>query len=186
MKALSYILNLVGYAQLVVCSWGMVVLGLAMTVVILIQIFFRFVIYQPVPWSEEAARYLMIWMGLLGSVLAVRMGRHIGVTAAMDRLPENWRMGGARLVDVCLFMFLGIICYQGWELAWFNSMQLSAAMEIPMTIPYLAIPVGCAMMMIDILARIFNQLRPTPLGDRTEAFLDKIYGAAGMAKVIED
>ena len=183
MKALSYILNLVGFGQLVVCAWGMVGLGLAMTMVILIQIFFRFVVYQPVPWSEEAARYLMIWMGMLGSVLAMRMGRHIGVTAVMDRLPEAWRAGGAKLVDVCLFLFLGIICYQGWELAWFNSMQLSAAMEISMTIPYLAIPIGCAMMMIDILARMLNQIRPTAPGDRTEAFLEKVYGAVEMIKL---
>ena len=134
--------------------------GIAMTVIILIQIFFRFVVYRPVPWSEEAARYLMIWMGMLGSVIALRKGRHIGVTALVDILPAKVSFAVGIFVRVSMAGLLGIIAYYGFKLAVFNYSQLSAAMEIPMMIPYMAIPVGSAMMIVDLIAELLNEFWP--------------------------
>jgi TRAP-type C4-dicarboxylate transport system permease small subunit len=143
----------------------MVVIGIAMTLIILIQIFFRFVIYRPVPWSEEAARYLMIWLGMLGSVVALRKGRHIGVTALVDALPA--RISGilSHVVRLSMIGFMGVIAWVGLGLAIFNYSELSAAMEITMTIPYMAIPVGAAMMIVDLVADLLQELFPTPAGE---------------------
>jgi TRAP-type C4-dicarboxylate transport system permease small subunit len=154
MKPLAHLLQLLASAQNRLCSWSMVVLGLVMTGTILIQIFFRFVIYRPVPWSEELARYLMVWMGMLGSVIALRQGRHIGVTFLVERLYGRQRAAVVRLVQLTLLGFLAIIGWEGWGLALFNAQQLSAAMEIPMSIPYLAIPAGAALMMVELAAQM--------------------------------
>ncbi|MBW1711802.1 MAG: TRAP transporter small permease [Deltaproteobacteria bacterium] len=168
MKSISYLINFVAGIQLRFCSWSMVVLGLAMTVIILIQIFFRFVIYRPVPWSEEAARYLMIWMGMLGSVVALRKGRHIGVTFLVDKLSGWARQAAVQVVRLTMIGFMAIIGWEGLGLAIFNAPQLSAAMEIPMTIPYLAIPVGSAMMIVDIIAEILEERFPTAKGSEAQ------------------
>ena len=138
-----------------------------MTLIILIQIFFRFVIYKSVPWSEEAARYLMIWMGMLGSVLALRKGRHIGVTALVDILPKKISFLVGLFVRVSMACFLGLIAYEGFNLAMFNYSQLSAAMEIPMMIPYLAIPVGALMMIVDLVAELLNEFWPVSPSEQT-------------------
>jgi TRAP-type C4-dicarboxylate transport system permease small subunit len=165
MKHLSHGLNRIAAAQNWFCSWSMLLLGVAMTLTILIQIFFRFVIYRPVPWSEELARYLMVWMGMLGSVIALRKGRHIGVTSLVDRL-DGWRRATVRRLVACtIIVFLGIIGWQGLNLAIFNASQLSAAMEISMTIPYAAIPVGAAMMIIELVAGIFKTAFPVDTPD---------------------
>ena len=153
--------------QIRICSWGMVITGVAMTIIILIQIFFRFVIYRPVPWSEEAARYLMIWLGMLGSVVALRKGRHIGVTALVDVLPPRVSRVLVYAVRLSMIGFLGIIGWEGVQLAIFNYPQLSAAMEITMMIPYMAIPVGAIMMIVDLVAELLYELFPTPVGERT-------------------
>ena len=138
----------------------MVLLGVVMTLTILIQIFFRFVVYRPVPWSEELARYLMVWMGMLGSVIALRKGRHIGVTFLVDRF-SGWKQSAARrFVEFTSILFLGIIGWQGLGLAIFNAPQLSAAMEISMSIPYAAIPMGVAMMIIELAAEILSDYFP--------------------------
>jgi len=167
MKSVSYFFNKVAAMQIQFCSWGMVITGIAMTIIILIQIFFRFVIYRPVPWSEEAARYLMIWLGMLGSVVALRKGRHIGVTALMDILPPRISRILAYVVRLIMIGFMGIIGWEGVRLAVFNYPQLSAAMEITMMIPYLAIPVGAIMMIVDLVAELLHELFPTPVGERT-------------------
>ncbi len=162
MKSASYLINLIASIQVRFCSWSMVVLGLAMTITILIQIFFRFVVYHPVPWSEELARYLMIWMGMLGSVIALRKGRHIGVTFLLDKLPTRAHKFIVNLVRFIIIGFMAIIGWEGLGLAIFNATQLSAAMEIPMTIPYMAIPVGATMMIIDLIAELFQEYFPSP------------------------
>ena len=161
MKSISSLINLMASAQVRFCSWCMVGLGLAMTITILTQIFFRFVIYRPVPWSEELARYLMIWMGMLGSVVALRKGRHIAVDFLVKKLPDRIQQVIVRLVRLIIIGFLAIIGWEGIGLAIFNAPQLSAAMEIPMTIPYLAIPVGATMMIVDLTADIFQEYFPT-------------------------
>lgn len=49
-----------------------VVLFLAMTITVIIQVFFRFVIQSPLRWTEELVRYLMIWLVLMASAIAMR------------------------------------------------------------------------------------------------------------------
>jgi TRAP-type C4-dicarboxylate transport system permease small subunit len=66
-------------------------------------------------------------------------------------------------VRLVIIGFLAIIGWEGLGLAVFNAPQLSAAMEIPMTIPYLAIPVGATMMIIDLIADIFQDYFPTAI-----------------------
>ncbi|MFO7737897.1 MAG: TRAP transporter small permease [Desulfatiglandaceae bacterium] len=168
MKAVSYFFNYLARAQIRFCTFFMVILGITMTLTILLQIFFRFVIYRPVPWSEEAARYLMIWMGMLGSVVALRRGRHIGVTSLVDSLPEKVSGIIVYLVRLVMIGFMAIIGWEGFGLAVFNYPQLSAAMEITMTIPYLAIPVGAVMMIVDLVAELLHEHFPTPVGERTK------------------
>ena len=166
MKAVSRLFSLIARAQMRLCSWSLVFLGIAMTGTILVQIFFRFIVYKPVPWSEEAARYLMVWMGMLGSVLALRKGRHIVVTALVERLPPAMGRVVTRLVYLVMIGFLGIIVWEGFQLAVFNISQRSAAMEISMSIPYMAIPVGAAMMVVDLAADLLDGFFPTLAGVR--------------------
>jgi TRAP-type C4-dicarboxylate transport system permease small subunit len=66
-------------------------------------------------------------------------------------------------VRLIIIGFLAIIGWEGLGLAVFNAPQLSAAMEISMTIPYLAIPVGATMMIIDLIADIFQDYFPTAI-----------------------
>ena len=144
----------------------LVVSGAVMSVIVMLQIFFRFVIYIPLPWSEELARYLMIWTGMVGSFVALREGRHIGVTLVVDRLPPKAAAGVAVFVQSATILFLAIVAKQGFALALTNLSQLSPAMRIPMFFPYLAVPVGAAMMIIELAAGILQVFYPPEPGMR--------------------
>ena len=61
----------------------------AMTVIIIIQVFLRYLFLYSLSWSEEVARYLMIWASFLGASLAVKYGFHIGVEFVVDPIPEK-------------------------------------------------------------------------------------------------
>ncbi|WP_187149296.1 TRAP transporter small permease [Desulforapulum autotrophicum] len=142
------------------CNTMLIALGLAMTLLILLQVFFRFVVYVPFPWSEECARYLMIWMGMLGSALALQKGRHIGVTMVMEKLPEKWHKAMTLFVQLATIGFLSVLFYQGIQFALFNQGQSSPALEISMLVPYLSLPVGSAMMILVIAGDILHTFFP--------------------------
>ena len=136
----------------------LVVCGAAMSVIVMLQIVFRFVIFVPLPWSEELARYLMIWTGMVGSFVALREGRHIGVTLVVDRLPPRAATWVSLFVQAATILFLAIVAQQGLALTLVNLSQLSPAMRIPMFYPYLAVPLGAALMIVELTAGILQSI----------------------------
>lgn len=123
---------------------------IVMTVVIILQVIFRFVIKGSLPWSEELARYLMVWVTFLGASIAVKRGAHVGVELLVMILPQKVRT---------VFVFLGVIISIIFCLVVFRvslviiqnqivSHQISPAMRIPMWWAYGAIPVGTFLMAV--------------------------------------
>ncbi len=160
MEKLSRVLDRASDSLSRIAERLLILLGIAMSVVVILQVFFRFVIYVPFPWSEELARYLMIWMGLVGSFVALRRGRHIGVNSLVERFPPVLRRATAIGLHLVLIAFLALIAREGVNLAFFNAAQKSPAMMIPMLYPYLAIPVGAALMIVELLAGFLKLLSP--------------------------
>lgn len=138
----------------------LVVIGTVMSIVVMLQIIFRFLIKIPFPWSEELARYLMIWMGMLGAFVALREERHIGVSLLVEKLPEAVGSKVMVMVQVATMAFLVIVARYGFSLAMFNSTQLSPAMQVSMALPYMAIPVGSSLMTLELLAGVLQELFP--------------------------
>lgn len=160
MKNIALMLNRYLLLQASFCKLILIVLGIIMTILILLQVFFRFVFYVPIPWSEECSRYLMIWTGMLGSVLALQKGRHIGVMVLMEKIPENLLRGATLFVQLVTIAFLSVLLQQGVNFTMLNMNQLSPAMELSMMVPYCSLPVGTAMMILVIVGDILDTFFP--------------------------
>jgi TRAP-type C4-dicarboxylate transport system permease small subunit len=131
------------------------VMLLIMVVAISYQIFGRYVLGRAPSWGEELARYLMVWVTMLGSAAELRKGGHITVTTLADMLgPKGLRILLA-VRDVALVATCGLLVNAGIDLATLLHRQASPAFEIPMSIPYAAQPVGFALILILVaLARL--------------------------------
>jgi TRAP-type C4-dicarboxylate transport system permease small subunit len=139
-----------------------VVIGMmgVMSVVILVQVFLRYVVKASLPWSEELARYLMVWIGMMGASLALQEGRHIEVTLLLDRVPRSVRKILTGIALLAVLTFLGLILQQGLLLTTNIWLQRSPAMDLPMVIPYAAVPLGAVLMMIQVLLAFCRLLGP--------------------------
>jgi len=166
MYRVSYWINWLSNALHEVAKWFLIVAGTTMSIIVFLQVLFRFVIYIPFPWSEESARYIMIWMGMVGSAMAMRHGRHIGVTVLIERLPARVSRFLSPFIDFSMVVFLAVMAKEGFRLAAENAAQHSPAMNLPMLVPYLAIPVGAALMIIEITASLLQEFFPTEAGSR--------------------
>jgi TRAP-type transport system small permease protein len=105
------------------------------------QVFGRYVLGKAPSWTEELTRFLLIWMTMLGSAASLRHGGHITVTFLVEMLSPYWQAVFLVIRDVFLVAVAGIFMYFGTKFAMLNGAQESAALEIPMLIPYAALPV---------------------------------------------
>jgi TRAP-type C4-dicarboxylate transport system permease small subunit len=133
-----------------------------MTLVVLAQVVFRYVFLRPLPWSEELARYLMVWIVCLASSEAYAQGSHIGVSMIIDALKPSLRKIMILIIHLAVSVLMGLLVYHGFKLSFLVRDQLSPAMEISMTWPYLAVPVGASLTLIQALVLFFKQVGAPP------------------------
>lgn len=122
-----------------------------MTTIIIIQVFLRYLFLFSLSWSEEVARYLMIWAAFLGASLALKHGLHVGVEFFIDRVSERRKKAFALAAKCSMLFFLIFFTIGGFQVAWAVRDQDSPALIFSMLYAYLSAPVGGCFMIIQLL-----------------------------------
>ena len=138
----------------------------AMAAAMVNQVFGRYVLERAPSWSEELAGFLMVWLTMLGAAAVLRGGGHISVTVLTDRLPPRLLRIALALRDTVMVATCGVLAWWGIGFARINGAQESAALEIPMTIPYAALPTGMVLIALMVLtARLAGEPVPAVPGE---------------------
>ncbi|HRZ89804.1 MAG TPA: TRAP transporter small permease, partial [Spirochaetia bacterium] len=113
---------------------------------------------RPFTWSEELARYMLVWIVYLFAVIAFRLSRHMGIDFFVLLLSDRFRGIVQGAGDVLIFGFLILVLRFGTELVGITLPQTSAALGIPMGLVYLAFPVSAGLMALELLFRLYSRL----------------------------
>ena len=141
-------------------EWLIVSLMGAATVVIFVAVVQRYASGWPIPglqdallkinmsWAQELCIYMFVWMAKFGAAYGVRTGIHVGVDVLINRLPAAWHRKAVLLGLAGGALFTGVVGTFGarfvWQMA--HTDQVSADLEIPMWVVYLAVPLGSYLM----------------------------------------
>ena len=109
------------------------------------QVITRFILKNPSNWTEELATFLMIWVGLLGSAVALNRGAHLGIDYFVGKLPEKKRLITTAFAFACTAAFsVSVLLIGGFRLVslTFTQGQVSPALKIPMGYVYLSVPIA--------------------------------------------
>lgn len=147
--------NLMNRTAEVVCC----VMVLIMTLVVATQVICRYLLGASLTWSEEASRYLLIWITFLGGSIAFKRGMHTGFDAVVRALSPQARRAARLVTLLAIVTFLVIAGLKGMQLALFNMAQRSPAMRLPMGTVYLAIPTGCLLMLVYAADQLVHLVR---------------------------
>jgi TRAP-type C4-dicarboxylate transport system permease small subunit len=128
-----------------------------------LAIIFRYGVDQPLIWTEEAQRYLMVWVAFLGSASCLANGDHMAIDLLSGLLPTWARRARQILILALTAAYCCVLVWKGIPLALGNADQLAPATGIPMTYPYLAVGIGGALMLCAALLRIASEIAKTPL-----------------------
>ena len=134
----------------------LLVLGLVFSVTW--QVVSRYLLQAPSSWTEELARFLLIWIGLLGAAYAYRTGAHM----RLDLLENALGSAGVRRLRVfaaaaVLVFALAVLCAGGLRLVLLTLEleQVSAALGLPMGLVYLVLPLSGVLIAVYALINIF-------------------------------
>ena len=127
---------------------------------VFVQVFLRYVFSYSSRWTLEVSRYLMIWAVLLVSGPALKHGVLVGVDMAVERLPAGVRIWIVCVGRALMGLFSLVIIFQALKLmqSQWEMNQLSPALEIPMPLVYLAMPVGFLVFLIYLVTLTYNDL----------------------------
>lgn len=149
MKSTNWLANLFDHIE----EYLLILLFPLLVIVVFIATGMRYLTVHSLPWSEELARYTMVWMAYLGASLGIKRNAHLGVAVLVNALPDKFKPYAAfvRLSIIILFNVLSIFYTVQIIQHQINMEQVSPAMRVPITWAYAAIPVGSLLMMIRCL-----------------------------------
>ena len=145
-----------------VLAWFLIgLMGIAVLNV-LWQVFTRWVLQDPSSYTEELARYLLIWIGLLGAAYAAGQKLHLAIDIMPQRLTGRARHRLEIAIEVCVFLFaLGVMVVGGVRLMMLTLRfdQVSAALGVPLGFVYLVIPLSGVLIMVYAVIEIIERGR---------------------------
>lgn len=128
-----------------------IVLTAVMVVAVFLQVLFRFFLDQPLAWTEELARYLLIWITFLGSAYGMAVKAHIGTEYIQKFLSPLLNKIVVGIAAVCSLCFFGVMVQQGYLLSARSMTQTSPTLLVPMGYVYMVIPISGVLLIMNVL-----------------------------------
>jgi TRAP-type transport system small permease protein len=126
-------------------------LGL-MLVVVVVLVAARYLFDIPIFGGDELARYLMFYMVMVGSTVAIRLDQHPRLTLVLTMLSERNQRRLRLIIDLLVALVLGVMLYQGLDMANEEAITSTPSLRWSFFWVYIAIPIGAATGLIELLA----------------------------------
>ncbi len=121
-----------------------------MVVIVIAGVIARYAMRNPFAWTEEASRFLMIWMVLIGMSVVTRNRENLCVEFLVIKLPVFLQRIIKFVNEILVMGFLYILVVEGFKMALNAKVQLVPSLGISMYYPLLCIGVGGILTMIQL------------------------------------
>ena len=154
-KAYSKILNVLETIQKALLTVSVP----AMVLIMFYQVIMRYVFHNSPAWSEELVRYLFIFNVMMAAAIAVRRNSHLQIDVVLNALKPHMR----RIFTICATavgtVFLVYLFILSLELVRSGMPNTSAGLGLPMSVPYISVPVGTALMVLTSIEVILKNIQ---------------------------
>ena len=123
----------------------LIVIMAIMVVNVLWQVFSRYILSSPSSFTDELARYLMIWLGVLGAAYVSGKNGHVAIDLVPSKLSGKAQKQFKRVVGILIILFsLTALVIGGSRLVYITYVleQYSPALQLPLAIVYLILPIS--------------------------------------------
>ena len=145
-----------------VLKWMLVFIMGTMTLNVLWQVFTRFIMQNPSSYTEELARYMLIWLGILGAAYVAGQKMHLAIDLLSTKLSGAKKCYLEIFIQLTVFVFsLSVMFIGGIRLVQITLSlnQISAALQIPLGYVYSVLPISGALMMFYSATYIIDEIK---------------------------
>lgn len=131
----------------------------ATLIAILMQVFMRYFVGQPLTWSEELARFCMIWITYIGASVAMRAKTLVAVDMFLKKMPLKVRYVLGIIGDLLMLFITGFLFYYTVLMLGNQSitMQLTPALRLPAIAVYFCLPIGYGVMSFHLIISLIKR-----------------------------
>jgi TRAP-type C4-dicarboxylate transport system permease small subunit len=147
-------------------AWAVLLL-VAMVLLVVAGVFYRYALDASLVWYDEFASYLLVWLTFYGAVAVSYHRRHIAFETLAERLGPTGSRVIALVGEALVLGFQAVLAYYGWVAL--EAMTFDSAVSVPwlqMPWVYSVLPVTGALMCLISAARLVDLLRGAPVGER--------------------
>ncbi|MBQ5766865.1 MAG: TRAP transporter small permease, partial [Burkholderiaceae bacterium] len=130
-----------------------------MTILVLLQVVYRYVLSIPFPESQELAVYAMVYIVTFGSTIAVYRKSHIAVNFVVDNCPPKLALIVRCIAYISLLVFFYLLVSEGWALTMRSMRQMSPTTGIPVGYIMGTIPVTAAISILYVLEQLYMDVK---------------------------
>lgn len=152
-----FVVNLMEFMAKIAELFSAISLAFVMTILV-IQVILRYVFKFTLPWVEGTARYLMIWIVMVISSVAIKEDTLIKVDFFDSYWPPKFVKYRDIIYRILIFGLFVILLQQGWAQAIYGKTETIPSLGISRFWQYVAIPVGVALMIIQYLCLTLKDL----------------------------
>jgi TRAP-type C4-dicarboxylate transport system permease small subunit len=131
----------------------------ALAGIVFLQFFTRYILNDSLAWTEEIARYGLMWVTFIGAAMVTRRNSHIAVVLLTELLPP----GPARVlrasIDIVVLVFLALLAYFSVLILERMQFQRMTVIDLPMSLVYGGIALGCFLMLLRQIGRVWRNAR---------------------------
>lgn len=147
----------VDHAIALAVDFAAAVLVAAEVVVLSVGVFARYVLYQPLLWSDEVALILFMWLAMLGSVVALQRDEHMRLAFLINKMPQalQRKINGFMLCTMIAFLitiFPSTIAYTELQRS-----EITPALEMPASYRVVSIAIAIGLFIFMLVRRLFSQ-----------------------------
>ena len=133
---------------------------LLMLVTVTLQVFWRYVLSNPLQYTDEVSRLTLVWITFLGGAIAYYKGSHVRVDFFLEKtLPASVRPYFYLSIHVAVIFFLAILGKEGVELTRQMSGLKSSGAGLPLELLYISSVVGPCLIMIHAILKAIVMIR---------------------------
>src|ERR1044071_3228340 len=130
-------------------DWIAFILFWSLAFIVFLQFFTRYVLNDSLAWTEEIARYGLMWVVFIGGAMVTRRNSHIAVELLSNVMkPGPLRAALLAFVDLVKLAFIGLLAYLSLTIIERMGIQRMTVFDLPMSYVYAGVGFGCFLMFI--------------------------------------
>jgi TRAP-type C4-dicarboxylate transport system permease small subunit len=141
-------------------DWLAFVIFWSLAFIVFLQFFTRYVLNDSLAWTEEIARYGLMWVVFIGGAMVTRRNTHIAVELLSNVVnPGPVRSALLAFVDFVKLAFLGLLAFISWTITERMHQQRMTVFDLPMSYVYAGVAFGCFLMFFRQAINVWRNAR---------------------------